>query len=108
MPASLLHGAAPPGTALGGGRRAGGRTGHLLAQGFGEFPEAPLQQRLVPLECKGGPEVLWAREEGLGCQGAPRAQRGEPVLPRACEAGGGVGGVGGGGAVCARPHRPKE
>lgn len=90
-----------------GGRRAGGRTGHLLAQGFGEFPEAPLQQLLVPLECKGGPEVLWAREERLGCRGAPRAQRSEPVLPRACEAGGGVGGVAGG-RRCLCPAPPPK
>lgn len=90
VPASLLHGAAPPGTALG-GVGAGGLTGHLLAQGFREFPEGPLKQLPVPLEGKGGPEVLRARDERLGCREAPPAQRGEPALPRACEAGGGGG-----------------
>lgn len=73
--ASPLHGAAPPGTALGGGV-AGGRTGHLLARGSGEFPEAPLRQLPVPLEGKGGREVLWVGDERLGCRGAPQCSAG--------------------------------
>lgn len=92
--ASPLHGAAPPGTALGGGGLAGGRTGHLLAQGSGEFPKAPLRQLAVPLEGKGGPGGAVSREREAGVLWSPPAQRREPVLPRACEAGrGGEGGA---------------
>lgn len=84
---------------------AGGRTGHLLARGSGEFPEAPLRQLLVPLEGKGGREVLWVGDERLGCRGAPQCSaaslsfRGRVRRARVC--------VWGGGAVCARPHRPE-
>lgn len=90
------------------GGAAGGRTGHLLAQGFGEFPEAPLQQLLVPLECKGGPEVLWAREERLGCRGVPEHSAVSLRFLGLARRAAGWGELWGGGAVCARPHRPKE
>lgn len=70
VPASPLHGAAPPGTALG-GVGAGGLTGHLLAQGFGEFPEGPLKQLPVPLEGKGGPGGAAGEGREAGVPGSP-------------------------------------
>lgn len=48
-------GSAPGAPPSGGGERTGGRSGHLLAQGSGEFPEPPLRQVPVPLEGKRGP-----------------------------------------------------
>lgn len=64
-------GSAPGHRPRGGG--AGRRTGHLLAQGSREFPEVPLRQFLVPLENKGGLEVLRGRDKRLGCRGASSA-----------------------------------
>lgn len=102
VPASLLHGVAPRAPPSGGGGQAGA-PGTSWHRGFGGISRGPPATTPGALLSVRGPGVLWARK-GLGCQGAPRAQRSEPVLPRACEAGGRVGGeLGGGGAVCPAP-----
>lgn len=65
-----------------------GRTGHLLALGSREFPEAPLRQLLVPLEGKGGGGAAgWGLEAEVLGSPPPPAPRCEPALLRVCKAG---------------------
>lgn len=75
-----------------------GRTGHLLAQGSGEFPEAPPRQLPVPLKGKGGPEVQRAGDGRLGCRGTLQRSAGSLRFRGRARL------AGGGGSVCVGPH----
>lgn len=81
-----------------GGWMGSGRTGHLLALGSREFPEAPLRQLLVPLEGKGGGGAAgWGLEAEVLGSPPPSAAL------RACASEGVQGGRGGGGTVWPSP-----
>lgn len=93
-PASPLHGAAPPGTALGVGGRAGA-PGTSWHRGPGNFPRPPCDNSRCLSRVGGAPEVLRAGDERLGCQGAPQSSAASlRFRERARRAGdGGVGGA---------------